>query len=40
MPARPPRARRCGDLEIPCTEIAAVLLLLYLQLNGSGPESE
>ena len=30
-----PHVRRCADLETSCTD-----LLLYLPLNGSGPESE
>ena len=35
MPARRPHVKRCGDLETSCTDV-----LLYLQLDGSGPESE
>jgi integrase len=40
MPVRRPRARRCGDLERPCTEDRCCTLLLYSQLEGSDPESE
>jgi hypothetical protein len=32
MPVRRPHVKRCGDLETFCTD-----LLLYSQLNGSGP---
>ena len=35
MPVRLPLVRRCGDLETSSTD-----MLLYLQLNGSSPESE